>query len=76
MKVEKNNPKRAGELASKKVRFGQFGRYAVAAIHTRFDSVEWFVWDAEHPRSSLQRAEVIRQASTYDEAIAGLEASA
>jgi hypothetical protein len=45
---------------------------AVAPIHTRFDALEWFVWDAEHPLSDLNHAEVIRQAETLEEALRGL----
>lgn len=68
----KNNPARKGELAAKKQFFGEAGRYAVAPVHTRFGAVEWFVWDAEHPLSTLSRAEVIRQAETLEEALRGL----
>lgn len=67
-----NNPMLKGSLAGKKVRFGDNGRYAVAPVHTRFDAVEWFVWDAEHPLSDMTKAEVIRQSSTRQEAMAGL----
>lgn len=68
----RNNPALRGSLATKKQFFGTNSRYAVAPIHTRFDAVEWFVWDAEHPLSNMSRAEVIRQAATLDEAIRGL----
>lgn len=70
--VPANNPSLKGSLAAPKHRFGENGRYAVAPIHTRFDALEWFVWDAEHPLSTLSRAEVIRQAETLDEALMGL----
>lgn len=70
--VPSNNPALRGSLAAKKQRFGEGGRYAVAPVHTRFDAVEWFVWDAEHPLSSLNHAEVIRQADTLEEALRGL----
>ncbi len=63
---------RKGELAARKQFFGENRRYAVAPVHTRFDAVEWFVWDAEHPLSTLNRAEVIRQAETLEEALRGL----
>ena len=66
-----NNPSLKGSLATKKQFFCGF-RYAVAAVHTRFDAVEWFVWDAEHSLSDTSRAEVIRQAPTMEEAIKGL----
>lgn len=70
--VPANNPSLKGSLAARKQFFGDNGRYAVAPVHTRFDAVEWFVWDAEHPLSSLSRAEVIRQSDTLDEALWGL----
>jgi hypothetical protein len=70
--VPANNPAQRGSLAAKKQRFGDNGRYAVAPVHTRFDAVEWFVWDAEHPLSDLSHAEVIRQAETLEEALRGL----
>jgi hypothetical protein len=65
-----NDPTRKGQLAAPKRLFGDLRRYAVAPVHTRFDAVEWFVWDAHtddhgHPA-------VIRQASTEAEAIQGL----
>lgn len=63
---------RKGELATRKQFFGENRRYAVAPIHTRFDALEWFVWDAEHPLSDLNHAEVIRQAETLEEALRGL----
>lgn len=67
-----NNPALRGSLAAAKQRFGDNGRYAVAPVHTRFDAVEWFVWDAEHPLSDIRRAEVIRQSATLEEALRGL----
>ena len=70
--VPSNNPALRGTLAARKQIFGDRGRYAVAPIHTRFDAVEWFVWDAEHPQSGMNRAEVIRQAATLEEALRGL----
>lgn len=71
-KTEKNNKNRRGEYASKKVLFGDFNRYAVAAVHTRFDDVEWFVWDAEQEIAPFTPS-VIRQESTFEAAIAGLD---
>ncbi len=67
-----NNSLLRGSLAAPKQRFGENGRYAVAPVHTRFDAIEWFVWDAEHPLSTLSRAEVIRPAATLEEALRGL----
>lgn len=40
-----NDPHFAGVCAGKKVRFGPGGRYTVAPVHSRFDHVQWFVWD-------------------------------
>jgi hypothetical protein len=68
----KNNPNLAGQLAAKKELFGDCSRYAIAPIHTRFDAVEWFVWDAEKTDLDTKRAQVIRQAQTKAEALAGL----
>lgn len=67
-----NNPNVAGSLATPKELFGECGRFAVAAVHTRFDAVEWFVWDAETV-DDLGLATVIRQEATREAAVAGLE---
>jgi hypothetical protein len=71
MTASANNPRKAGQLASDKKIFGQNSRYAVAAVHTRFDAVQWFVWDAER-LDELDIPSVIRQEETYDNAVAGL----
>ena len=77
LKVEANDPKRAGRNASKTKYFGEFSRYAVFAVHTRFDAVSWFVTDAEGITDEQvkrgERAPVIRQEPTYEAAIAGLQ---
>lgn len=67
-----NDATRRGQLAAPKQFFGDYRRYAVAPVHTRFDALEWFVWDAEHALSDLNHAEVIRQAPSLEEAVAGL----
>lgn len=67
-----NNPKLAGQLAAKKELFGGHSRYAIAPIHTRFDAVEWFVWDAEQIDKQTGFASVICQAQTKQEALVGL----
>jgi hypothetical protein len=67
-----NSPNQRGSLASSKVRFGDFGRFAVAAVHTRFDAVAWFVWDAETPDDITDMPAVIRQAGTFSEAVGGM----
>ena len=72
-RVPANNPAIKGSLAARKQLFGEHFRYAVAPVHTRFDAVEWFVWDAEHALSTMGRAEVIRQAATLEEAMEGLQ---
>ena len=72
MPALKNDPRRAGSLAANKRLFGDASRYAVAPIHTRFEAVEWFVWDAERPDPKTGLATVIRQAPTEAEATAGL----
>lgn len=66
-----NNQSLRGKLAARKQLFGAYSQYAVAPVHTRFDAVEWFVWDADRlDKHGLP--EVIRQAPTLDEAISGL----
>lgn len=69
-----NIPTRKGELAARKRLFGPYSRYAVAPVYTRFDAVEWFVWDAEYPWIDADGVlGVIRQASTLEEALRGLD---
>ena len=70
----RNEPAKAGQLAARKRVFGDCSRYAVAPVHTRFDAVEWFVWDAEHPWIDGDgKPGVIRQAATLPDALWGLE---
>lgn len=72
MTAPRNNPLRSGELAAKREFFGGWSRYAIAPIHTRFDAVEWFVWDAEKIDPDTKRSTVIRQAATKEAAMSGL----
>jgi len=73
-KSPKNDPTKAGCLAGRKETFGPLNRYAVAPVHTRFDAVEWFVWDAEGELSRMTATPpVIRQATSKAEALEGLE---
>jgi hypothetical protein len=76
-KVQPNDPKRAGQDASKRHYFGEFNRYSVFAVHTRFDVVQWFVTDAESVTDAQVRAgelpAVIRQEATREAAMAGLQ---
>jgi hypothetical protein len=69
--ISSNNPSKKGSLAGAKILFGEYSRYAVAPIHTRFDDVEWFVWDA-HKLDENGTPEVIRQEPTFEAAVAGL----
>ena len=68
-----NDPARKGDLAARKRLFGGNSRFAIAPVHTRFDAVEWMVWDA-HRDDGTGRPEVIRQAATEAEALEGLPA--
>jgi hypothetical protein len=65
----KNNPNLAGQLASKKVLFGGYSRFAIAPVHTRFDAVEWFVWDAERIDPVTGGPDVIAQEATKEQAM-------
>lgn len=67
-----NNPNVPGSLATPKQFFGEHNRYAVAAVNTRFDAVQWFVWDAEKADPLTGLADVIRQTATKEEAVHGL----
>jgi len=69
----KNNPNLAGQLASKKILFGGYSRFAIAPVHTRFDAVEWFVWDAEQIDPATQLPSVIVQEPTREQALAKVE---
>ena len=71
---------RYGERLSSPKTFGEFSRYAVYPVWCRsFDArgnsvgghVEWFVADAER-RCFGGRPEIIRQATSEEEAVAGL----
>jgi hypothetical protein len=66
-----NNPNLRGQHASNSLLFGEHDRYAVYAIHTRFDSVQWFVADAMVNDNGLP--EIIRQDNDFDNAVNGLE---
>lgn len=66
-----NKPELKGELAAKKRVFGSHSQYAVAPVYTRFEAVEWFVWNVEKP-NEYGLPEVIRQAPTLEQAVSGI----
>ena len=68
-----NNPQTPGKQASRKVAFGPRHRFAIAAVHSRFDSVDWFVWDAEVWSSETDGPAIIRQSLTPARALDGLD---
>lgn len=72
MKTLPNDPAKAGKLASMLQHVGPEGRYAVFAIHTRFDAVEFMVEDNEVLCPETELPAIIRQAPTYEEAVRGL----
>jgi hypothetical protein len=74
-KTYTNDVTRKGQLAARKQLFGDCSRYAVAPVHTRFDAVQWFVWDAEITCADTGLPEVIRQAETLAEALQGIDAA-
>ena len=68
-----NQPRFAGRLASAKTLFGPASRFAVFAVHSRFDGpVEWFVADAERIDPLTNLPQIIRQSSSFEGAIDGL----
>lgn len=66
-KTIKNNPALKGSPAIRKHLFGECSRFAIAPIHTRFDYVQWFVWDA-HKLDSDGKPDVIRQFDSSSDA--------
>lgn len=48
-RTSKNDPTLAGKPASPSILCGAFHRYRLQARHTRFERVEWALWDAEVP---------------------------
>ena len=69
--AEVNAPQFAGRLASEKAFFGDFGRFALFAVHTRFDAVQWFVADGE-ALDAAGLPTIVRQSASPESAIAGL----
>ena len=65
-----NLPSMAGKVAARKVLFGECSRYAVAPVHSRFGSVQWFVWDAEED-ALTGLPKVIRQEDSLKGAVSG-----
>lgn len=74
-KCAKNDVSRAGQLASKKVLFGDHSRYAVYAVHTRFGEIQWFVSDAERIDEMFDLPMVIRQEPSFELAVQSLSHS-
>ena len=64
-----NDPDRAGARASRLRKFGHHGRFAVYAVHTRGDAVQWFVQDAETPDPLTGLASVIGQYDDQEQAL-------
>lgn len=64
----KNDTNKAGIIASKP-QFFMLHQIKVAAIHTRFDNVQWFVWDAGIIDELTGHPEVVGQYETEEEAI-------
>jgi len=64
-----NDHRRPGQLATRKETFGDDSRFAVAAVHTRFDAVQWFVWDAETVDHETGLLAIVAQAPTKEAAV-------
>lgn len=75
--IQINDTTKKGELATEKILFGEFYRYAIAGVHTRFENIVWFIWDANIPDELYDYTneefgyvpKIIYQAETWDEAI-------
>jgi len=59
-----NKKNMAGKLATDTVLFGECSRYAMYAVHTRFENVMWFISDAETPNEDGLPT-VIAQENTF-----------
>lgn len=69
--IEKNDPARKGQLASRrKAFFGDNFRFALYPVHTRFGAVEWFVTDCDVDDNG--RPGIIRQSERWQDALYGL----
>ena len=64
-----NDPDKKGTLAAPKIRFGEFGHYAIAPVRTRFCGLQWFVWNTHIDDRGLPA--VIRQEASVVDALAG-----
>jgi hypothetical protein len=68
-----NNPSKKGcVVENTTLIFGPFSRYKIVAIHTRFDRVSWFVYDADLTDDLTGGPSVIRQEDTFEKAVNGL----
>lgn len=67
-----NKPSLKGQLASKKVLHGENNRYATFAVHTRLEAVQWVTADALRMDDKTGLPEIIRQTTTFEEALHGL----
>lgn len=73
LKTPKNNKALAGQRATDKVIFGPYSRYALYAVHSRFDDVVWFVDDMDQLDCVIpDKPKVIRQEISWIDAINGL----
>ena len=46
-----NDKASKGELAAEKKFFPPDSRYAIAPVHSNFEDIAWFVWDAARARN-------------------------
>jgi hypothetical protein len=68
-----NNPVKKGHIVKNTtLEFGQYLRYKVFAVHSRFGKVAWFVEDSTLKDSITGGHEVIRQEESFEEATKGL----
>jgi hypothetical protein len=67
-KVIKNNPELAGQNAGRAV-FFDLCQLKLFPVHTRFESVQWFVTDAMTPDPETGNPAVVIQAESKDKAL-------
>jgi hypothetical protein len=74
LKAQANDPAKRGQKASAYVVFGDYSRYAIYAVHTRFEAVQYFVVDVEqlNDEDGKEYGRIIRQEDTVELALADL----
>lgn len=69
--IKPNDPAQAGKAAGPSIYTGPLSTFEIKPVHTRFESVQWFVLDLAD-RDDKGLARVIRQSDSFEAAVQGL----